>query len=89
MNKQSDTLCNKCGRDFCPEVDCEEEVCARKQSDKTESGELRKVVCHASGDRCHACDHYYGRADTCKFAPTTSKAIDEIFNHEFLDPPSG
>ena len=37
------------------------------------NGELRKVVCHASGDRCHACDHYYGRAESCKFkSPATS-----------------
>jgi len=43
------------------------------------NGELRKVVCHASGDRCHACDHYYGRAESCKFkSPATSSDKDTI-----------
>jgi hypothetical protein len=38
------------------------------------NGELRKVVCHASGDRCHACDHYYGRAESCEFKPTATSS---------------
>ena len=43
------------------------------------NGELRKVVCHASGDRCHACDHYYGRAESCKFkSPTPSGNASEL-----------
>ena len=29
----------------------------------------RKIVCHASGPRCHGCPHYWGDADECKFAP--------------------
>jgi hypothetical protein len=28
-----------------------------------------KRVCHAPGDRCLACPHYYGKADVCKYAP--------------------
>ena len=47
------------------------------------NGELRKVVCHASGDRCHACDHYYGRAESCKFkSPTPSGNASEPIQDE-------
>ena len=31
--------------------------------------ELKKVTCHAEGDRCHGCDHYLGKASACKYAP--------------------
>lgn len=31
-------------------------------------------VCHAPGDRCGGCDHYYGRADRCVYAPAEQKA---------------
>lgn len=27
------------------------------------------IVCHAPGERCHACPHYYGKAAVCKYAP--------------------
>lgn len=25
-------------------------------------------VCHAPGDRCLGCDHYYGKASVCEYA---------------------
>lgn len=28
----------------------------------------RKITCHASGDRCHGCKHYQGKADVCEYA---------------------
>jgi hypothetical protein len=46
----------------------------RKTMSDNSNGELRKVVCHASGDRCHACDHYYGRAESCEFKPTATSS---------------
>ena len=33
----------------------------------------RNVVCHAEGDTCLGCDHYYGKADICEYAPIQSK----------------
>lgn len=35
-----------------------------KEKEMTE----RKIVCHADGDRCLGCDHYYGKSDKCEFA---------------------
>lgn len=29
----------------------------------------RSVICHAPGDTCGGCDHYYGKADVCRYAP--------------------
>ncbi len=29
---------------------------------------VRKITCHAPGDRCLGCDHYYGKADVCQYA---------------------
>jgi len=26
-----------------------------------------KITCHASGDRCHGCPHYHGKADECTY----------------------
>ena len=28
----------------------------------------QKIVCHATGDRCHGCAHYRGKADVCEYA---------------------
>lgn len=28
-----------------------------------------EVVCHAPGDTCAGCDHYYGKAAKCRYAP--------------------
>jgi hypothetical protein len=28
-----------------------------------------KIVCHSPSERCYGCDHYYGKADVCKYAP--------------------
>ena len=33
----------------------------------------RNVVCHAEGETCLGCDHYYGKADICEYAPIQSK----------------
>lgn len=33
-------------------------------------------VCHAPGDKCRGCDHCYGRADRCAYAPQPDQRLD-------------
>ena len=33
-----------------------------------------KVICHAPGDKCLGCAHYYGKADRCEYAPAPDAA---------------
>lgn len=28
-----------------------------------------KIMCHADGNRCHGCAHYWGKSDICTYAP--------------------
>ena len=47
----------------------------------TENGQTEKVdkrVCHADGDRCLACPHYYGKADVCSYAPADSSREHDV-----------
>lgn len=34
-------------------------------------------VCHAPGDKCLGCDHCYGRADRCAYAPQPDQRLDD------------
>ncbi len=34
---------------------------------------IDKRVCHAPGDTCLACPHYYGKADVCSYAPADAE----------------
>jgi len=34
-------------------------------------------VCHAGGDECPGCPHYYGKADVCRYAPKEGDALIE------------
>ncbi len=42
----------------------------------TRSGPNTDVICFAPGDRCAGCDHYYGKAKRCKYAPMTIEDSD-------------
>ena len=48
-----------------------------------------KRICHAPGDRCQACPHYYGKSEVCTFAPsaTPSPSLpDEGARKKFMTP---
>lgn len=36
--------------------------------------------CHAPGDRCHGCDHYWGKADICRYAQAAGSGTPVIGN---------
>ena len=56
----------------------EQALAAVEQSEAGEKTHVRthdrrSIVCHAEGDTCLGCNHYYGKADVCKYAPIQSK----------------
>lgn len=44
-----------------------------------------KIICHAEGDRCHGCDHYWGKADVCSHAKSGVPAVDALLDYSQLD----
>jgi len=40
------------------------------------SGEMKKIICHAEGDRCLGCSHYQGKSDKCEFDSAPSGEMD-------------
>lgn len=43
------------------------------------TSDSQPVICHAKGDRCHGCPHYYGEADVCEYADSReSGGLDQI-----------
>lgn len=44
-----------------------------------------EVECHAEGDTCHGCDHYYGKAEKCKYAPVDGSL--DTRDHECIGEP--
>ena len=45
-------------------IDRDDEYATRYEAAPT----IDKRRCHAPGDKCYGCDHYYGKADVCKYA---------------------
>src|SRR3990167_1024868 len=41
---------------------------AQEPTEPTRSGPNTNVICHAPGEKCLGCDHYYGKAAVCKYA---------------------
>lgn len=37
-----------------------------------------KIVCYAEGDRCHGCDHYWGRAPECKYKGREASEVETL-----------
>mgnify|MGYP001561033942 FL=1 len=58
---RGDWVCNHTGS--CASVKAREHA-----APPTQSGPNTNVICHAPGETCLGCDHYYGKAAVCKYA---------------------